>query len=151
MDEQDKINMENRQQQQQLDRIQQETSQHLSGLQPSISENQETRDLTRSVLNLVYKNVGTTEKEKEKVIVKDEVEKIEANKKRQKQKQKQKREKASGSADQPIYDDPESHRPPKGKPGRPPNSEEARDKSKERAKAKEKTKEKAIAKAEQAR
>ena len=49
---QDRINMENRKQRQ-LDRIQQETSQHLSGLQPSISENQETRDLTRSVLNLV--------------------------------------------------------------------------------------------------
>ena len=71
---QERINIENRKQQQ-LDRIQQETSQHLSGLQPSISENQETRDLTRSVLNLVYKNVGTTEQENEQVIVKDEVEK----------------------------------------------------------------------------
>ena len=70
LDEQYKINMANRKQQA-LDRIKQETSQHLSELHSRIPEDQETRDLTRSVLNLVYKNASA----KEKIIVKDEVEK----------------------------------------------------------------------------
>ena len=69
---QDRINMENRKQEKPC-RNAQEAAQRLSGLQPNIPENQETRELTSSLLNLVYKDVS--ENEKEKVIVKDEVEK----------------------------------------------------------------------------
>ena len=54
LDEQDKINMANRKQQE-LDRIKQETSQHLSELQPNIPDiNTQANDSLRSVFKLAY-------------------------------------------------------------------------------------------------
>ena len=126
MDALDYISMINRQQQE-LDRIAQEVAQELSASQPQTPETQETRDLTRSVLNLVYTNVG--KKEKEKVIVKDEVEQIEAKRLRGSV-PKAKAETASGSADKQTYDDPESTHEPKGPRGRPYSSEEAKEQAK---------------------
>ena len=73
LDEQDKINMENRKQQE-LDRIKQETSQHLSELQPNIPDiNTQANDSVRSVFKLAYENArlrGSVPKEQ--VLVEDE-------------------------------------------------------------------------------
>ena len=76
MDELDYINMINRQQQE-LDRIKQETSQHLSELQPNIpDDNTQANDSVRSVFKLAYENArlrgSVRPSGSEQVLVEDE-------------------------------------------------------------------------------
>ena len=65
LDEQDKINMANRKQQE-LDRITQQAAQRLSALQPSIPDNQEAIDSVRSVFKLAYENARAHVKQQDK-------------------------------------------------------------------------------------